>query len=380
MLLIRNRGYPLLTLPSYYRKKQSIMPLISKLTVRLKRHPKRVVFPEGSDPRILQAARQFASNQLGIPILLGDRAKIKENAEKLDINLHRVRVIEPRDSDEWANFVRQFNGLRRFKNLKEKEIEQYLEDTNYFATMMLATSQADAIVSGATSSASSALRPLLQIIPRLPDVKTVSSLNIFDLEDPETGKDRELFLADCAVVPDPTSEQLCDIAVTTAALRYHLTNSKPYVALLSYSSKSVTSKNPTVAKMKAATEMARKKALALGIPMEIDGELQVDAALDPITAKTKRIEGPVAGRANVLIFPDLHSANIASKLVDTLTRARNYGPILTGLAKPAAEISRGATASDIFGTAVMVASQAIDHKLLYPTDNTDDLNEDVTIL
>lgn len=356
------------------------MPLISKLTVRLKRHPKRVVFPEGSDPRILQAARQFASKQLGVPILLGDRTKIKENAEKLDINLEHIRVVEPRKSDEWASFAKQFQGLRRFKNLKEKDIEQYLEDTNYFATMMLATAQADAIVSGATSSASSALRPLLQIIPRLPDVNTVSSLNIFDLEDPETGKDRELFLADCAVVPDPTSEQLCDIAVTTAALRFHLTNSKPYVALLSYSSKSVTSKNPTVAKMKAATEMARKKALALGIPMEIDGELQVDAALDPITAKTKRIEGPVAGYANVLIFPDLHSANIASKLVDTLTRARNYGPILTGLTKPAAEISRGATASDIFGTAVMVASQAIDHKLLYPTDNSDDLNEDVTIL
>lgn len=356
------------------------MPLISKLAVRLKRHPKRVVFPEGSDPRILQAARKFASNKLGVPILLGDRAKIKANAEKLDINLDRIRVIEPRNSDEWANFTKQFNGLRRFKNLKEKEIEQYLEDTNYFATMMLATSQADAIVSGATSSASSALRPLLQIVPRLPDVNTVSSLNIFDLEDPETGKDRELFLADCAVVPDPTSQQLCDIAVTTAALRFHLTNSKPYVALLSYSSKSVTSKNPTVAKMKAATELARKKALALGIPMEIDGELQVDAALDPITARTKQIEGPVAGRANVLVFPDLHSANIASKLVDTLTRARNYGPILTGLTKPAAEISRGANASDIFGTAVMVASQAIDHKLLYPTDNIDDLNEDVTIL
>tara|TARA_B100000989_G_scaffold137857_1_gene102448 strand:- start:568 stop:1638 length:1071 start_codon:yes stop_codon:yes gene_type:complete len=356
------------------------MPLISKLTARLKRHPKRVVFPEGSDPRILQAARKFASNSLGIPILLGDRAKIKANAEKLDINLEHIRIIEPRRSDEWGSFVKKFQGLRRFKNLKDKDIEQYLDDTNYFATMMLATSQADAIVSGATSSASSALRPLLQIVPRLPEVNTVSSLNIFDLEDLETGKDRELFLADCAVIPNPTSQQLADIAVTTAALRYHLTNKKPYVALLSYSSKSVTSKDPTVAKMKAATKMARNKAHELSIPMEIDGELQVDTALDPITAKAKKIDGPVAGHANVLIFPDLHSANIASKLVDTLTRARNYGPILTGLAKPAAEISRGASAGDIFGAAVMVASQAINHKLLYPTDNSEDLNEDVTIL
>ena len=353
------------------------MPLIAKLAERLKRHPKRVVFPEGSDPRILQAARKFASRKLGIPILLGDRAQIKSNAEKLDIDLERIRILEPRRSDDFEDFVTKFQGFRRFKNLREKEAEAYLENTGYFATMMLATARADAIVSGATSNASSALRPLLQIIPKHQDVRTMSSLNIFDLEDPETGKDRELFLSDCAVIPDPTSEQLCDIAVTTAALRYHLTNSIPRVALLSYTSKSVTSKNPTVAKMKAATEMARKKANALGIPMEIDGELQVDAALDLAVAQSKRIEGPVAGQANVLIFPDLHSANIASKLVDILTRARNYGPILTGLSKPAAEISRGATASDIFGTAVMVASQAIDHRLLYPTDQ-DDLNEDFT--
>jgi len=353
------------------------MPLIAKLTERLKRHPKRIVFPEGSDPRILQAARKFATRDLGIPILLGDRAKIKSNAEKLDISLDRIRIIEPRRSDEWAGFVQKFQGLRRFKNLRDKEAESYLENTNYFATMMLALSQADAIVSGATTSASSALRPLLQIIPLQENISTVSSLNIFDMEDPETGKDRELFLADCAVVPEPNTDQLRDITITTAALAYHLTNSAPRVALLSYSSKSKTSNNATVAKMKAATSLARQKALELGIPMEIDGELQVDAALDSTVAQAKGIEGPVAGAANVLIFPDLHAANIASKLVDVLTRTRNYGPILTGLSKPAAEISRGATASDIFGTAVMVASQAIDHKLLYPTEQ-DDLNEDVT--
>lgn len=354
------------------------MPLISKLIPRLKRHPKRVVFPEGTDPRILQAARKFASHKLGIPILLGNRVEIKSNADKLDINLEHTRIIEPRLSDEWDGFIKKFQGLCRFRSLNEKDAEQYLEDTNYFATMMLATSQADALVSGATTSASSALRPVLQIIPLLPEVSIMSSLNIFDLEELETGKDRELFLADCAVVPNPTSEQLSDIAVTTAALRFHLTNRKAHVALLSYSSKSRTSIDPTVAKMKAATQMARKKAIKLNIPMEIDGELQVDTAIDPITAKTKKIDGAVAGLADVLIFPDLHSANIASKLVDALTHARNYGPILTGLSKPAAEISRGATSSDIFGTAVMVASQAIDQKLLYPNENSDELNEDIT--
>ncbi len=353
------------------------MPLISKLAERLKRHPKRVVFPEGSDPRILQAARKFVTRGLGVAILLGDRATIKANAEKLDISLDRIRIIDPNRSDEFDNFVTKFQGLRRFRGLAEKEVAEYVANTNYFATLILATAQADAIVSGATNKASSALRPLLQIIPRQNHVKNISSLNIFDLEDSETGKDRELFLADCAVIPNPSSEQLCDIAVTTSAISYHLTNIKPRVALLSYTSKSVFSKNPTVSKMKAATELTRRKALKMNIPIEIDGELQVDAALDPMVARDKQIDGPVAGRANILIFPDLHSSNIASKLIYTLTRARIYGPILTGLSKPAAEISRGTTASDIFGTAVMVASQAIDHRLLYPTDG-DDLNEDVT--
>ncbi len=356
-----------------------IMPLISKLSERLERHPKRVVFPEGSDPRILQAARKFASRKLGIPVLLGDRAEIKANAQQLDISLDHIRIIEPARSDDFDDFVTRFQGLRRFKGLDEKEAAEYVRDTNYFATLMLATAQADALVSGATSSASSALRPLLQIIPLHEQVKTMSSLNIFDLEDAETGRDRELFLADCAVIPDPDSQQLCDIAITTAALSYHLTNVKPRVALLSFTSKSKSSKNATVLKMKAATDLARQKAHELRIPMEIDGELQLDAALDTVVAKTKKIESPVAGQANVLIFPDLHASNIASKFIDYLTRARNYGPILTGLTRPAAEISRGANASDIFGTAVMVASQAIEHKLLYPTKGGE-LNEDVTRL
>ena len=149
--------------------------------------------------------------------------------------------------------------------------------------------------------------------------------------------------------------------------------------MLSYTSKSNSSDNPTVLKVKAATELARQRAKALNIPMEIDGELQVDTALDPVVANTKHVGSAVAGQANVLIFPDLHAANISLKLVQILTQMNNYGPILTGLTKPAAEISRGSKISDIFGTTVMVASQAISQKLLYPTDGQD-LNEDVTVV
>ena len=353
------------------------MSLISKLAERLKRHPKRIVFPEGNDLRILEAAHKFVTGDLGVAILLGDRTEIEANAKKLNINLERIRIIDPQQSEEFDQFVTKFQGLRRFRNLTDKEVAGYVANPNYFATLTLATGQADGIVAGTTSNTSSALRPLLQIIPHQGHVKNISSLSIFDLEDSEISKDHELFLADCAVIADPSSEQLCDIAVTTAAISYHLTNIKPRVALLSYTSKSASSKNSTVSKIKAATELARRKALEIGIPMEIDGELQVDAALDPMVAKAKKVDGAVAGHANVLIFPDLHASNIASKLIYTLTRAHTYGPILTGLSKPAAEISRGTTANDIFGTAVMVASQAIDHRLLYPTDG-DDLNEDFT--
>lgn len=353
------------------------MSLIDNLVLRLQRHPKRVVFPEGSDPRILQAAHKFASKEIGVPILIGDKEKIMDTAKQLDINVEKIRIIEPCSSSDLDDFIRKFQGLRRFRKMNGQEAADYLKNPNYFATLMLATAQADAIISGATSTASSALRPLLQIIPQHSKTKDISSLNILDMDDSETGESRALFLADCAVMPDPNSEQLCNIAVKTAALSYHLTNVTPRVAMLSYTSKSKSSNNPTVAKMKAATELARHRAKELDIPMEIDGELQADAALDPFVAGTKHIENSVTGRANVLIFPDLHAANISLKLVLSLTGIHSYGPILTGLTKPAAEISRSSNANDIFGTAVMVASQAISHKLLYPTEGQQ-LNKDVT--
>lgn len=344
------------------------MSLINRLSIRLQNHPKRVVYPEGTDPRIIQAARQFATRGLGIPILLGDRSRIKDIAAQLDIKLDGIRILEPERSEEMESFIPKFQGLRRFKGLTQFEVQDYLKNVNYFATMMLATSQADAIVSGATSNASSAIRPILQIIPKQQGVQTVSSMLIMEKDDSKLGIQGALFLADCGVIPEPTAEQLADIAVTTAGLAYHLTNERPRVAMLSFSSKSATSKHPSVAKMKAAHTLAYEKAKNYDMPIEIDGELQVDAALDPFVAEQKGISGSVAGRANVLIFPDLNSGNIASKLVQILSGTRSYGQILTGLSKPAAEISRGASAHDIFGTSVIVAAQAVDRSFLYPMD------------
>lgn len=343
------------------------MSLINHLSVRLQNHPKRVIYAEGADPRIIQAARLYASRGLGVPILLGDRGKIKDNAAQLDVKLDGVRIIDPSDSDEMDGFVHRFQGLRRFRGFDEKEARDYLLNTSYFATMMLATGAADALVSGATMAASSALRPLLHIIPRHEGVDTVSSMLLLEKEDGRLGIQGALFLADCGVIPDPNANQLADIAITTSLIASHLTNETPRVAMLSYASKKTDSRNPAVLKMKSATALARDKARQMNVEVEIDGELQVDAALIPVVAEQKQIGGSVAGHANVLVFPDLNSGNIASKLAQIVADCRAYGQILIGLSKPAAEISRGASAHDIFGTSVIVAAQAIDRQYLYPT-------------
>jgi phosphate acetyltransferase len=342
------------------------MPLVPKLVEKLQRHPKRIVFPEGSDPRILQAARQWVTRRMGVPILLGDRAAIKTAAAKLDINLEGMRLIEPVRSEDFEVLALELTRLRRDKGLTPDQARTALGDTNYFATMMLATGRVDALVAGATVTASSALRPLFQIIPRLENVRVASSLMILDFDEQKVGSDGSLFLADCGVIPDPTAEQLCDIALSTAMIARHLTNETPRIAMLSYASKG-TSNQPSIVKVRTATELARAKAQTGHLPLEIDGELQLDAALDPYTAEAKKIGNTVAGRANVLIFPDLNSANIGYKLVQVLAGANTFGQILTGLSKPAAEISRGASAHDIFGAAAVVGCQATDHRLLYGT-------------
>jgi len=342
------------------------MPLIPKLTEKLQRHPKRIVFAEGADPRILQAARQWVTRRMGAPILLGDRAVIKDVASRLDVNLQGIRIIEPERSEDFDAFAIQLEQLRRIKGLKLAEAGEALKDNGYFATMMVATGQADALVSGATHTASSALRPIFQIIPRLPGVDHASSLMVLDFEEKKVGSDGSLFLTDCAVIPDPTAEQLCDIALSTASIARHLTNEIPRVAMLSFATHSA-SNHPSLVKVRHATELARARAKSLGFAIEIEGEIQVDAALDLAVAGIKRVSGAVGGRANVLVFPDLNSGNIAFKLVQHLAGANTFGQILTGLSKPVAEISRGSSAHDVFGAATIVGAQAIDRRLLYGT-------------
>lgn len=343
------------------------MSLISRLSARLQNHPKRVVFPEGADPRIIQAARQFANKKLGIPILVGDRQRIKITAARLNVKLDDIRIIEPERSDELKSYAEKLASIQRYGNTNLQGDPAVLAlNPNYFACMMVATAGADALISGATTHAASGLRTILQTMPRQAGVETVSSMQILESEEAKFGVDGVLFLADCGVIPEPTAEQLADIAITTAGLAGHLTNTAPKVAMLAYSTHAANPRLSSVQRVQSATELARRKARELGIACEIDGEMQADAALNPFAAEAKEVSGSVAGKASVLIFPDLNAGNIASKMAQHIADIPAYGQILTGLERPAAEISRGASAHDIFGTAVIVAAQAVDKSYLYP--------------
>lgn len=341
------------------------MPLIKKLSARLQNHPKRIVYPEGADPRILQAARQFSTRKLGVPILLGDREKISEIAAAIDVRLDGIKIIDPVKSDDFAELCRIMKALPKFRALDDDGIQNLVSNPNYYSTLMLATGRADAMLAGATTSSSNALRPIFQIIPLQKAFKTSSSIMILSTGRPEVGIDGDLFLADCGVIPEPTEEQLCNIALTTGLLANQLTLQTPRIAMLSYSSKASTSNHPSVIKMKAATALAHEKAKRDMLDMEVDGELQIDAALNPEVARLKNISSSVAGKANVLIFPDLDSGNISSKMIKVLApEIECYGQILTGLTKPAAQISRGSSVPNIFGTSVIVAAQAVDRRFI----------------
>ncbi len=341
------------------------MPLIDIMTQRLRRHPKRIVFPEGADPRILQAARQFVARGLGVPILLGVRQRIKANAAELNINLEGIRVLEPSRSEEIERFIPFLEKNEAFSRMDRDALVKVASGARMFATLMLRHGNASGLVSGATVARSSALKPILQLIPKQSSAGLVSGLQMLDFEEPVTDSGGVLFLADTAVNTNPTPVQLAEIATTTGALAFHLTDQVPRIAMLSYASHSQDHPDPGVEKMRNATEMARKRAESLPVKMEIDGELQVDVALSQASAASKHIGGAVAGQANVLVFPDLDAADIASRLAGILTGARTYGSLMTGLQLPVAEISRSASAHDILGTAVMVGAQAIDHRFLY---------------
>ncbi|HEY8965553.1 MAG TPA: phosphate acyltransferase [Candidatus Methylacidiphilales bacterium] len=341
------------------------MNLLESVFKKVQNHPKRIVFPDGNEVRVLKAAEEFVFNKLGIAILLGDREEILATAKQANVSLHRILIINPREADDVPVFLKYLTSMPRYKSMAQAEALRIVTTPNYFAALMIQHGQADGLVGGLQASSGSLLRPLFQIIKTLPDVKSICGCMVLEVPKSPYGDEGLFCFGDCAVIPKPSPEQLASIAIEAGKLMRQLTGIPPRVAMLSYSTKG-SAQTEDVERVVAGTALARQYLMEKNLDIEVDGELQADAALVPEVAEFKGVSGPVAGKANVLVFPDLASASIGAKLVERLAKASAFGQLLLGLDKPAAEVSRGATTRDILGVAAIVALQAIAYRKLYP--------------
>ncbi|PTX95216.1 phosphate acetyltransferase [Spartobacteria bacterium LR76] len=342
------------------------MSFIDSVFAKLKRHPKRIVFPDGDDPRVVRACHAFYEKDAGIPILIGKRDVIERIALTEKVSLDHVAIVNPETASEMPTFCERLEKLERYKKMGINDARALLSNPNYFAAMMLQHGQADALVGGVHSYSGSLLRPLIQLVKPLPHAPLISGCMIAEVDE-RFGDGGVLFLADCGVVPDPNMEQLASIAVQTGLVARQVFGQRPRVALLSFSTKG-SARTPSTEKVAGAVVIARKLADELGVEIAVDGEMQADAALIPEVASKKMEASLVGGQANVLIFPDLNSGNIAAKLIQHLGGARVYGQILLGLSRPAADLSRGATVEEIVSVAAVVGLQAIEYRKLYPAE------------
>lgn len=317
-----------------------------------KRHAK-LVLPEGAEPRVIQAAATLISHEIACVVLLGDPAEILAVARKNHVDLSDVELLHPAKSPDLAEYAEEFYQLRKHKGLSSDDAHKAMADPLYYGAMMLHKGAVDGYVGGCINPTAHVVRACLHCLGTAPGIKTVSSCSVMVLPHSRYGVDGTLLFADTGVVPDPTAEQLADIAWSTAQSMRRFFNVEPFVAMISFSTKG-SAKHEIIEKVIQATRIARERWPEL----MIDGEMQVDAALVPEVGRRKAPGSPVAGKANVLVFPDLNAANSAYKLTERLALAGAYGPILQGLTKPASDLSRGCSTEDIVDIAAFVILQA----------------------
>jgi phosphate acetyltransferase len=322
---------------------------LNKIHQLAKKQPIKLIFPEPQDPRILQALPTILKKQLCQPVLVGNEAKIKQQARqlKLSINFKKITFLDPSDSSLQKEFQNSFWKLRKNKGVTPEIAAKTMQDINYFATMAVQLSYADGLVSGSFSSTADTIRPVLQIIKTRKNVKIASSafLMLFP--------DRILIYSDCALNILPDAAQLAEIALNSSELAKNF-GIKPKIALLSFSTHG-SSAHPLAQKVAEATKIAQRRAPGL----LIDGEVQVDTALIPTVAKFKSPHSKIKGQANILIFPNLEVGNIAYKLTERLAGAKALGAILLGLNKPANDLSRGCSVEDVINLTAITAIQAM---------------------
>mgnify|MGYP002609210890 CR=1 FL=1 len=321
--------------------------MFKKLIEILKAHPRKIVFTEGSDPRILEASARLLSGTFLTPILVGNPDEIRQAAEDAGFNIRGAIIIDPENYENMEAMVSRMVELRKGK-MTEDDCRKALKKSNYFGTMLVAMGEADALLGGATYSTADTVRPALQIIKTKPGSKIVSSCFIM-VRPSATGENEVLAMADCAINIKPTEDELVEIAVETARTA-KVFGIDPKVAFLSYSTLG-SGKGEDVDKMRNACEKA--KAAMPDVP--VDGEFQFDAAVSPVVAKTKHITSSVGGHANTFIFPDINAGNIGYKICQRMGNFDAYGPILQGLNAPINDLSRGCNALEVYSMAIITA-------------------------
>ncbi len=315
-----------------------------------RKNPRKIVFPEGTEERILKATEEILEKKIAIPILVGNPKTIKNNAKKLKlkIDFSKVEIYDNKRSKLLKEFTDTFYELRKHKGISKKQATEIVKDMNYFGTMMVYMELADGMVTGTTFPTDDSIRPALQIIKTEEKFHKVSGIFFMVLEK------RLLLFTDAAITINPNSHDLVDIAVDTAetAKKFGI---KPRVAMLSFSTKG-SADHPLVDKVQEAVRMLKYERPDI----IVDGDLQVDAALVPKVAKKKCPKSPIQGDANILIFPDLQSANIAYKLVERLAKAKAIGPLLQGLKKPVNDLSRGCSYQDIVNVTAFTVCESLE--------------------
>jgi len=329
------------------------MGILEKIHAMARKNPRRIVLPEGDEPRTMEAATVLVRGKLAKPILLGDAAALRAKASALKLDLTGVELVDPAQDRRREAYAAQYFELRKHKGHTPEEVSRLMSDPLHFGTMMLHNDHVDGFLSGADHATADTIRPALQIIKPAPGIRTISSFFILIVPDCVFGEAGVMLVGDCAINIDPSAAKLAAIALSTARMARTLCAFEPRVAMLSFSTKG-SAEHELVDKVREAVRIAREKAPSLAI----DGELQADAALVPEVGRKKAPDSPVAGRANVLIFPDLQSANIGYKLVQRLAKAEAIGPVLQGFNKPVNDLSRGCSVSDIVHLAAITALQA----------------------
>lgn len=318
------------------------MDALSIIKENARKKDRRVVLPEGTEPRVIKAAKTIIAEKIARVTIIGEPSKIDKLAQEHGLDLAQVEVINPVDSLDFNAYVDDFMELRKKRNITKDEAKVSMSNPLYFGAMMVRHDKADASVAGSINTTGDVLRAGIQVIGLKKGISTVSSFFMMTVPRYRDEENKVFFYADGAVVPNPTAEQLASITVSTAESMRNLLGMEPKIALLSFSTKG-SAKHSDVTKVTSALEILKKDYPEL----QVDGELQVDAAIVPEVAKSKAPGSPVAGHANVLIFPDLDAGNIAYKLTQRLANATATGPIIQGLAKPANDLSRGCSAQDI---------------------------------